>query len=55
MVLDMNQALTLARRLFEKRLELDYTPSCIAYDPKRRSIKLLEVSVKDKGTCAEEL
>jgi SOS-response transcriptional repressor LexA len=50
-VLDMSQALILARRLFEKRLELDYAPSCIAYDLKRRSIKLLEVP--DSGLCCK--
>jgi len=54
MVLDMNQALALARRLFERRLELDYAPCCIAYDPERKSIEFLEFPFKGKEVCSRE-
>ncbi|MFW9855950.1 MAG: organomercurial lyase [Candidatus Thorarchaeota archaeon] len=42
--LDMDQALTLAKQLFENRLNLDFTLQGLAYDPVNKKIKLMNIS-----------
>ncbi len=44
----MNQALILARKLFEKRLDIDYVRSCeISIDKEKKKIEWLEIPSDD--------
>ncbi len=47
-IINMNQALILARKLFEKRLDIDYVRSCeISIDKEKKKIEWLEIPSDD--------
>ncbi|MFX1460983.1 MAG: organomercurial lyase [Promethearchaeota archaeon] len=53
--INMKQALTLARKIFENRLDIDYVPSCeISIDQDQKNIEWLEIpSTDNKDKCCE--
>jgi hypothetical protein len=53
--INMKQALILARKIFENRLDIDYVPSCeISIDQDQKNIEWLEIpSTDNKDKCCE--
>ncbi|MFW9880478.1 MAG: hypothetical protein ACFFG0_46005, partial [Candidatus Thorarchaeota archaeon] len=53
--INMNQALILARKIFENRLNIDYVPRCeISIDQDQKNIEWLEIaSIDNKDKCCE--